>query len=68
MVSQQDVMRHCGLDEGTVSVALRRMVGLGFVDIGPDAWDWQCRVLVSKKAEELLAQLEPAISGLVKHR
>lgn len=62
VVSQQEVARYCILGEGVVSEAMTRLMDIGLLDVGPDAWGWSYRVLVTKKGQGLLARLEARIA------
>jgi DNA-binding MarR family transcriptional regulator len=53
-VSQLAIARRIESDEGTVSKVVARLMDKGLLDVGPDAWGWSYRILVTSWGEQAL--------------
>jgi DNA-binding MarR family transcriptional regulator len=53
-MSQIEVARRLEMDEGTVSVAMRKLLRAGLVDVAPAFWSTLNRVLITTRGRELL--------------
>lgn len=57
-VSQQHIAQCAAMDESGVAAVMARLRERHFVDIGPDAWGWSNRVIMTKAGREALRSVE----------
>lgn len=48
------IARRVDADESTISKVIRRLMSKGLLDVGPDAWGWSYRVIVSAAGKQVL--------------
>jgi DNA-binding MarR family transcriptional regulator len=61
-VSQKGVALYLGIDEPSLSRLMAKLDKKAFVDIGPDAWGWSYRVIVTAKGRAVLDGAHRAIA------